>query len=205
MLQFIEQCFIWPILPASVLIVLIMLYGVLVILGAVDIQLFDFDLDTDIDVDAGAESIGFVALKFLNIGNVPVMIWVAVFGLLWWIASLLLWAIYDQASPPEGTWSIAALVLRNVVIGLAGAKFATEPMRKYFDHTDNYKPKDLVGRQCEVTTYKVTSESGQAKLKTDAAPLLIDVRTEGETLSKGDLATIVDVDTKANLYLITKT
>ena len=42
-------------------------------------------------------------------------------------------------------------------------------------------------------------------MKTDAAPLLIDVRTDGETLSKGDLARIVDVDPKANLYLITKT
>ena len=91
-----------------------------------------------------------------------------------------------------------------MVIGVAGAKFATEPMRKFFDHTDKYKPRDLVGRACHITTFEANTESGQAKLKTDAAPLLIDVRTQDGVLSKGDRATIVDVDVEANIYFITK-
>ena len=205
MIEFIEYCFTGAIFPATVLVVLVMLYGVLAVLGAIDIELFDMDIDADVDLDGSMTSIGFVALKFLNIGNVPVMIWVAVFGFLWWIASLLLWTFYDSGSDPVGFWSIAPIVLRNMLIGMAGAKFATEPMRKFFDHTDNYKPADLVGRQCHITTYEATSDAGQAKLKTDAAPLLIDVRTDGDVLSKGDTATIVRVDPAVNIYFITKT
>jgi hypothetical protein len=205
MIEFIEHCFTAPILPASVLIVLIIVYGVMVILGAVDIELFDLDFDADVDIEGGITSIGFVTLKFLNIGNVPVMIWVTIFGFFWWTASLLIWQFHDYANQVEGIWSIAPIVLRNMVIAVVGTKFATEPMRKFFDHTDNYKPADLVGRACHITTYEATTESGQAKLKTDAAPLLIDVRTDGEVLSKGESATIVDVDLDANIYFITKT
>ena len=201
MMQFIEYCFTGPIFPSTVLMILILLYGLMVVAGAVNLDLFDFDVD--LDIEGPITSVGFVALRFLNFGNVPIMIWVTIFGLLWWIISILLWAFFDQASNPLGSASLQ--VLRNVVIAVAATKVATDPMRKFFDHTDNYKPLDLVGQECEVTTFEVTKEAGQAKFKTDAAPLLIDVRIEDGVLSKGDRATIIDFDPETKIYSITKT
>lgn len=205
MMEFVEFCFAGPSFPATVLLILIMLYGLLVVLGAADVDLFDFDFDSDFDIDGGAESVGFVALKFLNIGNVPIMIWITVFGLFWWTTSVLLGAFYDQTVDPEKAWGTAQLIFRNVFIAIIVTKCATEPMRKLFDHTDNYKPNDLVGKECEVTTYEVTAEKGQARFATDAAPLLIDVRSEDDVLSKGERATIVDFDPDTKIYYITKT
>jgi len=203
MMEFIETCFIGPVFPATVLMVLIMVYGLMVVAGTVDINLFDVDFDTDLDVDGAATSVGFVALRFLNIGNVPIMIWVTFFGLLWWIASMLLWSFFDQGGDSQGVWSATQLALRNAAIAVVGTKFATDPMRKFFDQTDKFKPQDLVGKQCEVTTAEVTKDSGQAKFKTDAAPLLIDVRTDDGPFSKGDVATIIDFDPVTNIHFIT--
>ena len=202
MTQFFEFCVANAVLPATVLMVLIMLYGVMVLVGAADITLFDIDFDTDFDMDGASTSIGFVALKFLNIGQVPVMIWITVFGMFWWAGSLLLWAFYDQAHDPAGGWAVGQLVLRNAILAIVGTKCATEPMRKFFDHQDHYKPSDLVGQPCEVTTFEVNTETGQAKFATDAAPLLIDVRTHSGVLAKGDIARITDFDPSTNLYYI---
>ncbi len=205
-MEFIENCFTGPNYPASVMMVLILIYGLMVALGGLNLDMFDIDIDfdADVDIDGGVTSIGFVALKFLNIGNVPIMIWASAFGLSWWTASMVLWQLIDQARYHEDFWLTVPLVLRNVVIGVVAAKFITQPMVKMFDHTDNYKPEDLIGQECEVTTYEVTADAGQAKFATDAAPLLIDVRSEDAPLAKGDRALIVDFDPEEKLYFITK-
>ena len=82
-MEFIENCFTGPVFPASVMMVLILVYGLMVALGGLNLDLFDIDIDFDADVniDGGVTSIGFVALKFLNIGNVPIMIWASALGL----------------------------------------------------------------------------------------------------------------------------
>lgn len=202
MMEFVELCFMGATFPATILMILILFYGLLVALGALDISLFDIDFDADVDVDSGVTHVGFVALKFLNIGNVPIMIWVTAFGFLWWATSLLLAAFYDVST--DGGWGTSQLILRNVLIAIAGAKLATEPMRGLFDHTDDFKPDDLIGQSCEVTTYEATENNGQAKFITDAAPLLINVRTETGTLNKGDVAIIVDYDPDNTIYFIAK-
>ena len=206
MMEFIETCFTGPIFPASVMMVLILVYGLMVALGGLNLDMFDIDIDfdADVDIDGGVTSVGFVALKFLNIGNVPIMIWASAFGLSWWTASMVLWEVFDQARYQEDFWRTALLILRNVAIGVAAAKVITQPMVKFFDHPDSYKPEDLIGQECEVTTYEVTADAGQAKFATDAAPLLIDVRSEDGPLAKGDRALIVDFDPEEKLYFITK-
>ena len=60
--QFIEGCFSWPSLPATVLLLLVCGYWCLVILGALDMDILDFDLDIDLDadVDASILQVGFI-------------------------------------------------------------------------------------------------------------------------------------------------
>ena len=202
-MEYVEQCVTGPNLPATVLLILILIYGVFVILGALDFALFDFDVD--VDADAGAfSSIGFVTLKFLNIGNVPIMIWVTIFGLTWWCVSLALWNLFDMETY-EAKWQFAAqLTVRNALVAVVLTKIFTEPLIKVFERHEEHRPEDLIGQSCVIATVEATPDFGQARYQTDGAPLLLNVKTDGEQLAKGDRAMIVDFDPETRVYLITK-
>ena len=90
--QFIEGCFAWPSLPATILLLLICGYWCLVMLGALDMDVLDFDLDFDLeaDVETSILQVGFIPLKWLNLGSVPTMLWLSVFALSGWMASRLI-------------------------------------------------------------------------------------------------------------------
>ena len=201
-LQYLEHCIAGPNMPASIALVLVLIYGLMVIIGAFDIDLFDFDLDFDGDADA-LTSAGFVTLKFLNIGQVPVVIWFGTFGLAWWAASMLLWFLWDLESYSGHWWLITQLILRNIAIGIVLTKLATQPLIRLFERQEQYKPGDLIGEICEITT-AATEEFGQARYRTDGAPLLLNVKTDQGELAKGEQARILEFDQQTRIYLITK-
>jgi hypothetical protein len=197
---YLQQCITMPVLPATLLMLLIVCYGLLVILGAVDFDLIDFDVDIDADADLGTvSSAGFVTLKFLNIGEVPVMIWLCIYGLLWWVISQLLWLFWDKTSIDPNT---TLLLVRNVAASLMLTKLLTNPLAKVFAKPARFRPDDLVGRECEISTYEATTEFGQAKCLTNAAPLILDVRMEAGTLSKGEFARITDYDPQSKIHYL---
>lgn len=196
--QFFELCTSAPVFPASLLMLVIGAYGAMVLLGALDIDLFDFDVDVEGDA---ASSVGFVALKFLNIGEVPLMIWLSTLAFLWWVVSIILGSVVDGLPDPEASgavWQVA----RNLAFSVLLTKAATQPLCKIFAKQAARSPEDLIGCDCEISTYEATSDAGQARFPTDSAPLLLNVRTRGETLKKGDTARIVDYDPAAKLYLV---
>ena len=199
---YLEQCFTMPVLPATVLMLLILAYGCLVMLGAMDVELFDLDLDIDLDADLDVGSIsnlGLMTLKFLNLADVPVMIWVSLFGLVWWVLSQLLWMTWDLSSIDPNT---NLFVVRNAAASVFLTKFLTNPLAKGFAKPKTYRADKLVGLECEITTHEATADFGQAKFHTNAAPLILDVRaTEGD-LSKGNLAKIVDYDPGKRIHYV---
>lgn len=196
-----ELCTCPAVLPASLLMVSLLLYGVMVMLGALDFELLDFDLDFDTDAPT---SIGFVTLKFFNIGEIPLMIWLSAFGLSWWAASIFFGMAID--GPPSETFGPAVWqIARNLAIGLLLTKAATQPLCKIFAKQTARMPEDLIGQECEISTYDATPDAGQARFPTDTAPLLLNVRTTGETLGKGHIARIVDYDSETKLYLVAST
>jgi len=195
-----EQCFTMPVLPSTLLVLLIVAYGALVILGALDFDLLDFDVDIDADADVGAiSSAGFVTLKFFNIGEVPLMVWLCIYGLLWWAISQVLWMAMDRTSVDPNT---TLLVVRNVAASVMLTKFATSPLAKIFSKPPKFRPGELVGQECEITTHQATTEFGQAKYQTDAAPLLLDVKMSEGVLAKGDPARIIDYDPDSKIHYL---
>jgi len=189
-----------PVLPSTLLMALIVAYGALVVVGALDFDLLDFDVDIDAEADVSAVfSAGFVALKFLNIGEVPLMVWLCIYGLVWWGISQALWLFWDQTSLDPNT---TLLVVRNVAVSVMLTKFFTDPLAKVFAKPARSHPTDLVGRQCEITTYQATEEFGQAKCQTEASPLLLDVKMSEGELSKGEHAVIVDYDPQSKIYYV---
>lgn len=210
------------ILPTA-LVVVSMLYWLFVLTGVIGFDLFDFDLDvdadvpdlgdvgdidTDVDVDVDAApgglssafSFGAIALKFLNIGRVPLMVWGSVFALAFWSIAVL----WDKPVNHE-TWSQELLILlRNGALAVVAAKLFTQPLRGHFDDIEPQRARDLVGRECSVITPHVTEKSGQARFHTGEAPLLLNVRARGTQLEKGDVAIIVEYDANQGIYYVEK-
>lgn len=203
--QFIEGCFSWPSYPATLFLLLVCAYWMLVMIGALDLEFLDlgfldFDLDADIDTDVSVLQFGFVPLKWLNLGSVPTMLWVSVFAIAAWMTSRL----FNSPTPhPSFDWlADGQAILRDTGIAVFFTKCVTQPLRGRFDPVEPNRALDLIGTTCIVTTSEVTASFGEAEYTTDGAPLKLTVRAVEQPLAKGDAALIVDFDSEQNLYLV---
>jgi len=201
-IQFIEGCFAWPSFPATILLILVCAYWCLVMLGALDMDVLDFDLDIDLDADFDSSilQVGFIPLKWLNIGSVPTMLWVSIFALTGWMASRLI-----NSPTPHANLELAAdglAILRDSGIAVFLTKCLTQPLRGRFEPKEVNLAKDLIGGICKVTTSEVTEAFGEAEFSTDGAPLKLRVRAEESGLTRGDEAVIVGFHREQNVYLI---
>lgn len=202
---FVEGCFSWPSYPATLFLLLVGAYWVLVMIGALDLEFLDlgfldFDLDADIDTDVSVLQVGFLPLKWLNLGSVPTMLWVSVFAIAGWMTSRL----FNSPAPhPSFDWlADGQAILRDTGIAIFITKCVTQPLRGRFDPVEPNQALDLIGTTCTVTTSEVTASFGEAEYTTNGAPLKLTVRAVEQSLAKGDAALIVDFDPNQNLYLV---
>ena len=211
-----------PVLPATILLGLMLIWALLAILGAADLDLggdldigSDFDLDASVDVDSPGFSVGFwesgfggiglFLLKWLNIRGVPIMLWLAVFSLVWWFVSASLWSVVDQHFFEQvGILSSSLLVLKNIAIALPITKLVTTPMVPWFVN-ERVDSRSLIGKECRISSLQATTEYGQVKFQTDGAPLLLNVRTDGPQLVKGDVVWITHYDADNRVYIVSPT
>lgn len=200
-------------MPASVLLCAAMFYWCLVILAGLDLDILDFDLDLDAEPDFESMlGMGFVVLRFLNIGRVPVMLWGSIFAVTFWLVSMLLDRYLDQGlfEEPEHRWAwfyVVQFTVRNLAFAVILTKLFTHPLRDKFEPDEPNQARDLIGTPCIILTSEVTERHGQAEYKTGAAPLLLNVRVadaNGPLLRKGDTAMIIDFDPGKNIYLVKK-
>jgi hypothetical protein len=199
MQEFIDACFSGPTLPATILLIVACVYWVFALFGALDLDLFDFDLAADAQgPDHALSDIGFISLRFLNLGRVPLMIWMSVFALTFWTASMVIDPTRTYATGGE----TALAILRNVGLALVATKLLTQPLRGKFDVHEPNPSEELIGRTCVITTSEATDRFGWAQLETEASPLSLSVRSVDGTLSKGDLAEICGYDEEKRAYLV---
>ncbi len=164
MTEFLQPYISGPMLVPSIVLGLVCLYWLFVILGAFDLELFDFDLDLD-GGDGSAFDVGLVSLKFLNLGDVPLMIWVSVFGLAFWILTALV-----VENPNVGLnarpWII---VLGCAFLAVVVTKFLTNPLRGRFTVKEPNTVAEMMGRECTISA-DTDQNHGQATVQTKAAP-----------------------------------
>ncbi len=197
MREFIDACFAGSHLPATVLMLVLTFYWLTVIVGVLDFDLFDFDFEMDMDTGSIVD-LGFIPLRFLNLGDVPLMLWLSTFGINFWLLSMVI----DQSVANETTLMAVQAIARNVGISVLLTKVITNPLRGKFVHVEPNRVEDLIGNTCVITTIEATTEFGQAEYKTESAPLLLNIRLTEGTLGKGDLAEIVDYDSNQHIYYI---
>jgi len=110
-------------------------------------------------------------------------------------------------SEPNATphWLVTLLlIVRNLVIALPLTKFVTQPMRGWFQ-TGSFESKSLIGQEAEISSYDASPDNGQVKFKTEGAPLLLNVRTDGPHLAKGTRVWITHYDSVKRLYIVSPT
>lgn len=197
MTEFLETAMTGPRLPATVLLGLVCLYWLFMVLGAVDIELFDFDFDLDGTADGSIFDWGVVGLRFFNLGDVPVMLWLTAFAGSLWTLTLGI----DRDVVGLEWYENLGILVRNGAMALVITKVLTHPLRGLLTHTEPTSSRELIGRTCTVHA-ETTETAGQAEYKTDAAPLYLNVRTMGETLTKGTIAVIIDYDPESHVYFV---
>lgn len=202
-LNFLSPCFTGSVLPASLLLTLVCIYWFLVVLGAVGLDSFDLDLDLDADADVSSIlGLGAVGFRFLNLGMVPIMVWLSAFALSLWIVSMLfqLLGVHEDLS---GWWQTSLVVGGNGLISLIPTKIFTQPLRGKFDAVPPNPDKDMIGRTGVVTT-TVTATNGQVEIEAEGAPLVLHSRSREEEIAKGDRIVIVDYDSETRIFEVEK-
>jgi Protein of unknown function (DUF1449) len=201
---FLERMFVGPLWPASLLLCLAVAYGCLSLLG-----LFDLDLGIDADVSVPEVpgdflgGISGITVRWMNLDRLPIILWLSVFTAAFWAVSYFLWYGFDAHKYTPTLLPSLLLCSRNIVIATTLTKLVTEPLSRLFVPAPTFSPSTLIGQFCHVSTSEVTESFGQAKFKTDAAPLLLNIRTDGEHLPKGTRVQIIAFDADRRLYKVT--
>lgn len=213
----IDRMTVGPVLPATILVGLLLVYTAVAMIGLVDLDLDLPELDVDLDVpdldapglDAAADldllgGLGGAALRWVNLGRVPMIVWGGLFTVAFWSISYGLWHRYDHVKYDPAVWITMILTARNVVLSVFATKFFTSPLVKYFRPAPQYDTDRIVGSTCEVVSLEATPTYGQAKFRTHAAPLLLNIRVDGDrTFAKGDEVRVVRFDPDTRVYHVT--
>ncbi len=191
----------------TVLIGCLIVYWLVVMVGMADLDFLDLDLDVDTDADAdvgGGGGHGLTSfLKFLNVGEVPIMILLSVFVAFLWLIGVLtkMWF---------GDWSLMVNLLAlvpMVILGLLLTKFLTHPLRRLFEQLErdaNAGKVEVMGQRCKVISATLDDRHGQAEIETDGSPLRISVRLPaGSTpLNRGDEVVVVTERDERGVYTV---
>lgn len=223
--QFLSIVTTFPVIVYTFLMAFVILYWLLAMLGALDIDMLDVDADIDVDVDvdvdvdtdinAGSgfdgetESLsglaGFMARWGLN--GVPFTVVLTVWVATAWLLCYLLTSVtltlvsLDWLLTFLGiAWLILALVLSLPVT----AKLV-KPMKGMFKSYTAAEKSSFVGKVCVVKSVKVSSDYGQAEFDDGGAGLLFDVRAdEAYGIKKGDEVVLMSYDEDEGCYQIKK-
>ena len=151
------------------------------------------------------DGLALLMVKWLNLRDVPLVLWMGVLAVVWWFFSATLWTTIDRrfVSEPGWMWS-SLLVVRNLIIALPLTKLATRPMRGWFA-TERFSSHSLVGQECRISSSVASPEFGQVKFKTRGSPLLLNVRTDGPSLVQGTPVWITHYDAKRRVYIVSPT
>lgn len=200
-MEAITTLFSGPLFLPSICLLVALALSVVAVIGS-----FDFgDGDVDLDIDAsGGGNLEWLAVgtRWLNISQIPASIWFCIFAFVWWSVSLAAWLAIDRLyTSSPALWLSALLTVRNLIVALPLTKFCTNPLRGLVTRNE-HSSDTLIGKECVISSGQAGPEFGQAKLHTDAAPLLLNVRTDGSYLAKGARVWITHYDERRRTYLV---
>lgn len=205
------------------LLLVVLLYWLMVMLGAIDTDALDFDLDFDVDADVDVDldidadidsevSQGEISsggnvfasvLYYFNFGKVPFMLIMSVVILTAWAL-----AIFISLYIPAYNWGHMLIgFLPILFMAFVTAKIVTSPLVPFFEKlNDAAKPIEYIGQVCRLRLPASAEKFGQAEVFIDNAFLLVNVKTEVDKppLQAGDEAIILGATDDGQHYLVKK-
>lgn len=206
---FLASLFAFPTAIFSVLMGVAVFYWLLVIVGALDLDILhlgDHDVghdggDHDHHVGANANAL----LEFLRVGQVPITIIASIFTFLCWSVTLLA-GTYVRPIVPEWSWWLFGTIALVValVVAVIGTGWAVAPLARLFSLDNQPKAGDLIGRMVEVTSTEVTSRYGTARHdRPGGEDLILNVSCDPiHVFKRGDQAVVLDYDRASGIYRI---
>lgn len=203
-----------------------LLYWLLIIVGAADLNPFDgaegavkgavegalegaFEGTAKGTAEGMGEAVASVKalsavaelLAFLGLKRVPLTISVSLFSLFGWFLSLSTRQALDPILP--GVLSALAATGVSIAGGLCITAFLTRPLGKLFEAGERSRPRTLQGRVVRVTTERVDAGFGQGEIDDGAGGILVSIRTApGVTLRRGDEAILIEEDAALGTWLV---
>lgn len=140
------------------------------------------------------------ALAFLGLTKVPVTISFSLFSLFAWFIAYATRFALDPILP--NVLSALAATGASIFGGLAVTSFITKPLSGLFK--ESYRPggKGLIGRTVKVTTEIVDATRGQGEIDDGAGGITVTIRCEKGSLKRGDECVILEADPEAGLYWV---
>ncbi len=192
-----------------------LLYWLLVIIGAADLNPFDgaehaikggiegaaHAVAPDGVAEAVEASALTEALAFLGLTKVPVTVSFSVFSLFSWFIAMVTRQALDGHIP--GLASGAAATAAAVVGGFAVTSLVVKPMSGIFTESTRVGKEGLVGRTVKVTSELADHERGTGDIDDGAGGITIAIRTApGVSLQRGDEAIVIEHDDNAGTYTV---
>ena len=216
MTELINAAFSWVNIIPTFLLLIVILYWLAVILGALDMGFLDFDLDADfetdveIDVDVSTEveadaEIGGgwfnMFLSFFNLGKVPFMVFISAWTLPMWLLSINM----NHYLGINTTWVAFVFLVPNMIVSLLVSKVITAPLVGVFKKLDDegISKEDLVGHVAQVTIPCTDDKLGQVELRWEGDSYLLNAKTrEHITVPKTAKALIVEYKKEGDYYVV---
>ncbi len=183
----------------TVLLLLVFLYWISVIFGALGFDFLDFDLD-------GGDSSGpfYALLSFLNLAELPFMLVFSILILNFWIIAMLMYYLPITPGGPVNT----VLLLPAIVVSMFITKYVMLPLKGIFKDSSVQEERgvEVIEHQCILKCNLENGRLGQAEIKRDGASIVINVKSEfhEESFHKDEIAFVIRKDTDKNIYYIVK-
>jgi hypothetical protein len=195
------------ILP-SALLAFVLLYWFTVIIGLLDLDMFHFEFSKEIHIDkhipletGGSADWLHSALSFFNLGKVPFMVFMSFLVLPFWTTGILT-NYYLHFLPG---FMHFLLLIPALFVSLFLAKIFTAPFVKMFAalEKEHESSVTIIGRVCTIMLPASPTDLGQAAVKTEGAPLVLNVKSSRNcTLKKGDTGLVIDYNPEKKYYLV---
>jgi len=197
--QFIHNITSFPSVIFTVLLGIVVIYWLLAMLGAVDVNVFDFDIEAD---PSSLSGLSGLLLTFGLIG-VPVSLSLSLLVLFSWLFCYFATAyLLPLLAGTIFQWiGGMAILVMSFALAIPLVARLIRPMKQFFVEQAAVSHHQLVGSVCTVMTLTVSDVFGQAALDDGEAGLILTIRANTPNgLTKGDKVVIIDYDQNKSTF-----
>lgn len=204
------------VLPATLLLIPVLLYWVVGLFGMTDGDAGgDSDAGGEGDSGDGDSSDGggghFISdvtgamLRLVNASEIPFMVVISLLSIFFWLAMVL----GSMLLPFSGGWFDWALTGGALVAALLMTRLAVIPLKPLVRaiRFDKDVQVPVIGRTATVRSHELTTHFGQVEVPDAHGPMFLNARLidEGLTLRKGDEVIIVSLNSEKMIYSVKST